>query len=78
MDIKNEGATGKVFGTFQVLHFKMRKLTENELTSPYEMYIYIIIIIIIKYIFLYYIYIYNIYITKKKSVDPCLIFLFAF
>ena len=34
--MENEGTAGKKFETFEILHFKMGKWEENELTSPKE------------------------------------------
>ena len=36
VNMENEGTAGKKFGTFEILHFKMGKWEENELTSPKE------------------------------------------
>ena len=38
-NIENEGAANKIFWIFEILHFKMRKWMQNELTSPDEIYL---------------------------------------
>ena len=34
VNVENEGTAGNNFWIFEILHFKMRKLMENELTTP--------------------------------------------